>query len=282
MRYRLLWLCLLPGLCWADDEWLGSDAKHNDITLRIGSDSEDQRLYAADLVLELPGYHLFEASYSESEFDLAQQSEHSERTYLRFSTDPLKTWGFGLDYTTTKSDSSVETEDVGVNLRYFPGSWSAELGVSIGTVTSEGVLRRFQRLPSRSREFDRTGYQLRFVRYWNNFSASIDGIVYDYDEEFPENLAQRQFVLLVAQQNLSGLFDLVDWQVSAGAQYVLGDWGLFSQVSQYQFAIVEEQETSITLGADYALSDAWTMGALGSSSIDESIVYGELSLRYQW
>lgn len=266
-----------------ESEWIGMGGPKSSLALKAGADNEDQTLLGADAVFSLPNYAQISVAYFRSEFDDGEVNDTNDFWSIGLGSDPMATWSFGGEYRHTSSDSSVDTDDYELNAQFFPGSWSVQLGLITGEVSADnpfaGGIRN--RRPSEL-TYGRNGLSLVYSRFIGDWQISLDGVIFDYEDDFPEQLANSRIGRLIAQNALTGLYDLIDHRVGIAVGYQVNSWALHLAVAQYRYAVSQQDDQSVSAGVSYALTDNISVSGLVASSLEDNIYYGESALRFYW
>lgn len=263
-------------------DWMSLDAPQNSLGLRLGTDSEEQNLMGGDVDFALPRDLRLYAEYAHSQVDAQPQSSDSDYWAVGISSDPIRDWSLALDYRRSETDSRVETNDWEIIGRYFPGGWLLQVGYIVGEVQADNPFSGGFRNRPDTVDYDRSGLSLAYYWYLDAWSFGLEARVFDYEQSLPEQLVSSRLGSLIAQQTLSGLFDLVDHSASVSVAYQWQSWSLLTAVSQYEYAMTQTEEHSLSARVNYSVSDALSVAGLTAMGFDDDIVYGEVAVRWHW
>ncbi|WP_317931022.1 hypothetical protein [Halioxenophilus sp. WMMB6] len=274
---------LLTAVVQADEsEWLGAEAPKHSLGVRVGADTENQTLAGADLQLGLPNYSQIALAYSATSVDDDGAAADSRHWLAAFTTDPIAKWSLAAEYRSAVEESTLETRDWEFQAQYYPGSWLLRVGFITGQVEADNPFDGVRGRDFRDPEFDRLGLSLLYSGYAGNWRLDLSGVTYDYEENIPEQIGNRRLTLYMAQRTLSGLLDLTDHRLGMAINYQRNNWAYQVGVSQYQYAITEEKENSLSAGVTYYLSDTFSWSAFAAGGLEDNIYYGESALRFHW
>ena len=263
-------------------DWMGAAVPSSSLAVRAGADNEDQTILGVDGVFTLPNYGQISADYARSEVDVDGSSNRNRYWSLAYGSDPLANWSAGLGYQHSGSDSSVDTDDWQLWGQYFPGQWSLLMALTQGEVSADnplagGIFNRPATL-----NFDRQGISLSYTLFLGAWSLGLSASAYDYEDDFPAQLANRRLGLFIAQQSLAGLYDLVDNSVAANVSYQTQQWGAQVALASYDYALTGGDEKSISVGGNYYVIGSVSVSAQVVIGLEDDIRYGETALRWHW
>lgn len=274
-----------------ESEWLGASTPASSVAVRAGGDSEQQTLLGADGVFTLPNVGQLSAEYTRSEVDSGDLNspdlnnpDLNNNLYwsLAYSTDPLATWSAGVSYRYTSSDNSLDTDDWQLWGRYFPGAWSLMAEFSQGQVTADNPFAGGLRNRPATLTYDRQGLSLSYTYFGQALSLDVSARVYDYENDFPSQLGSSRLGLYIAQQSLSGLYDLIDYSLALTLGYQNQHWGSQLSLSQFRYALTEIDDQSLSIAGHYYLTESLSISGLLAQGLEDNIQYGETALRWHW
>ncbi len=266
-----------------ESEWLGDDYAENSLGLRFGSDSDSGELMGVDVSLASFWGGEVTASYFRSDTGLDVRDDEFDNLYIVISTDPYATWATEITYEYSGNDQVLEASDVQIAVQYYPGGWLIKAGYIRGEIDSHFDARAAQLLDVSSETTDRDGYSLDVSVFLEGWSFGLSGQDLDYDRDLSAVQTDRRLQLILGEQTITQMFTLTDWRIDANVFFQWRQGSVGVGVTRYQLIVDSEEENNLYFTIDQLISDDVRLAFLLARSTEEdSLTYGEFSLRYHW
>ena len=277
----LILLQLSSVNAWPDNtsDWLAISQYKGSASITLGIDENDTTLQGFDIQWVLPYQALISAQWVE----IKNRETLNDSNYtIELSTDPIENWSISIAYEYNDSEQIIETQSIMGSIQYFPGNWLLNLAYIDGEISHYVQAQSREFRTKTSTNIDYKGYRVAADYYSGPWSWQLAGRSHHYSVDFSQVTASRRLQRFLNQQTLTSIFNLIDWQIDSKFSYNWRKSTVGFGLTHYQLAIENSQGTNLHSTIDYQLSGNVSLAAMLAQSLDESLLYTELSARYQW
>ena len=261
------------------EDWTLPGLAENSIGVHYGDGAG--RTLAGDIDLTLPARLNLRASYQDSDFSAVGETDRYAKYGLNLTTDPFAPWSAGIAYEYSGNSDSLQTEDVGVGVQYYSGTWLVSVRYLVGEVELAG---RSVSQPTLEREFeqDRQVAELTLQYFNQAWQYALSAQHYSYERDIDLSADSLRVRRALGASSFSQLFGLLRYYLAADVGYQQGKHSWQAGLTSYRLETSDEQGGGPNLGWKYQLTDAISVGALFALGIDEAENYGEAELRFHF